>query len=56
MGKSIAQWAKQLINEDNVKIVIQLITDNNNHNAAYNGDWIVYSGVISISIVDGGSF
>ena len=44
MSKSIAQWAKDLVINDNVKIVIQLIPDGNNPNADPTSGWVVWSG------------
>jgi len=46
VAKSIAQWAKDLVNEDNVKLCILLTPDASNPTAiadAVSG-WIVYSG------------
>ena len=44
MAKSISQWAKDLVNEDNVKITILLIPDVDNPNAEALSGWVVYSG------------
>jgi len=52
MGRNISQWAKELINEENVKIVIQITPDATNPSASAAGDWVIYSG---ISVIDGGS-
>ena len=46
VAKSIAQWTKDLVNEDNVKVCIIIIPDASNPDAeagAVSG-WIVYSG------------
>ena len=46
VAKSISQWAKDLVNEDNVKVCIVLIPDISNPTAladAVSG-WVVYSG------------
>ncbi len=47
VAKSIAQWAKDLVNEDNVKVCIVLMPDASNPNAladAVSG-WVVFSGI-----------
>jgi len=43
-SKSIAQWAKDLAVNDNVKIMIQLRPDANNPNADQASGWVVWSG------------
>lgn len=47
VAKSIAQWASDLVNEDNVKIVIMLVPDASNPNCVFDAvsGWLVYSGV-----------
>ncbi len=49
VAKSIAQWAKDLVNEDNVKITIILIPDASNPNCIWNATsgWTVFSGALS---------
>ncbi len=46
-SKSIAQWAKDLVNEDNVKITILLMPDTDNPNADPTSGWIVWSGSLA---------
>lgn len=42
---TIAQWAKSLVNEDNVKITIILVPAGDNPTCDPRGNWVVYSGV-----------
>jgi hypothetical protein len=44
VSKSIAQWASDLVNEDNVKVCIILVPDSSNVNAEALSGWIIYSG------------
>lgn len=43
-SKSIAQWAKDLVNEGNVKITVILVPDVTNPTCTASGLWVVYSG------------
>jgi hypothetical protein len=44
VAKSIAQWAKDLVNEDNVKVCIIIRPDTDNPNADPTSGWVIASG------------